>query len=194
MSQVAPEKEEAIGELIRMMRSNVSEEALALVTSALIACFAGEQVAWRAMIPPIDFVVKGQVPSKSNCYSIVTIPRRNKASFTHLAKKPELKRYELSFARQVPIEFRAGQVGHFVAILHVFESSRRPDLDNAGKVVFDCLQKVTDRKYPEVNLTGVIANDRYLRNYHVFWGLAPNNPRVRIQILPFQDELPWLTT
>ena len=187
-------KSEALGELLRLVRSEgLSGEANALVQSALNACFTGEQVPWRMAIPKFDFVIKGQVPSKANRKKLKTIRRRGQKPITVIGKTEDVEAYERSFARQLPDECRGAKIAHFAAILHVFQRSRRSDLDNATKVIFDCLQRVVDRRAKaKVNLTNVIADDVYLRAYQVFWGLSPNNPRVRIQLIPLQDELPFL--
>lgn len=79
--------------------------------------------------------IYGQVPSKSNCYKIITINGHGS-----LAKTPALKSYEKSFALQCS-KYRGRMIkGLFELNIQVYNSSQRPDLDNAFKVVLDCLQ------------------------------------------------------
>lgn len=187
-------KTEALEEILRLVRRPelMSPEANALVQTALMQVSYGEAIPWRLNLPTVDIVIRGQVPSKSNCLKPTIIGGVNVPRRASIGKTKELEAYELSFAGQVPVEHRGLSMGPFIAILHVFEGSRRPDLDNAGKVVLDCLQKVTPKRDKKTNLTAVIQNDRYLRALHMFWGLDKDNPRVRIQLIPFQDELPFL--
>lgn len=82
-------------------------------------------------------VIKGNVPSKSNCYKIVTI-----AGHATLAKTPAMKAYEESFIWQCGVYRNANIKGPFEFHVNVFYPSKRSDLDNSLKVVLDCLQRV----------------------------------------------------
>lgn len=97
-------------------------------------------------IAPIEYpkqTIYGQPPSKSNSYIIVT-----KKNHGGLAKKDALVEYEKSFYLQCHL--RNAGISHFFSIdIDVYFSSNRPDLDNALKVVLDCLQRC-----------GAIKNDR----------------------------------
>ncbi len=88
----------------------------------------------------IDFTIKGQPPSKSNCYMPISKRSGNK-TFASIAKKPSLKKYEVDFFSQVKGEFRGLLIDKpFKATLHCTFNSKRPDLDNSAKIILDCLQ------------------------------------------------------
>lgn len=79
-------------------------------------------------------VIHGKVPSKSNCYKIVTIHGHGS-----LAKTKALKDYENSFFMQCPI--RDKLIDDFFEFhVRVFYENMRPDLDNCLKILLDCLQ------------------------------------------------------
>ena len=80
-------------------------------------------------------VILGQIPSKSNCYKIITLYGKGS-----LAKTPTLKLYEKSFYLQCNHYRNKNIKGLFELHLDVYNSSQRPDLDNSFKVVLDCLQ------------------------------------------------------
>ncbi len=80
--------------------------------------------------------VKGTVPSKANQYRIVTL-----GGHGTLAKQKSLKAYEDSFYMQVGAYRNLGISGMFEFHCRVFYPSMRSDIDNALKVVLDCLQK-----------------------------------------------------
>ena len=79
-------------------------------------------------------VISGQPPSKSNAYKIVTI-----GGHSSLAKTKATKQYEESFFLQCSLR-GAGIHRRFCLEVDVFFQSDRPDLDNALKVLLDCLQ------------------------------------------------------
>lgn len=81
-------------------------------------------------------VIKGNCPSKSNCYKII-----RKGKNTSLAKKEILEKYENSFYIQCDKYRNKNISGYFELYLKVFYPSQRSDLDNSLKVVLDCLQK-----------------------------------------------------
>ena len=78
--------------------------------------------------------ILGQPPSKSNSYRVITI--RGHGS---LGKTPALRRYEEQFYLQCPLR-GSKRNKRFKLVIDVYFSSDRPDLDNALKVVLDCLQ------------------------------------------------------
>ena len=112
----------------------------------------------------ISEIIHGQVPSKSNSYKIITI-----AGHASLGKGKALREYEQAFFLQCRNR-GAMMTGRFGMRLDVFYSSDRPDLDNALKVVLDCLQackvikndrlcceivarKLVDKRDPRIELT-----------------------------------------
>lgn len=109
--------------------------------------------------------IQGHVPSKSNCYKIVTI-----AGHASLAKQNPLKEYEKLFYLQCPC--RGAMIGGYFSIeIKVFHENNRPDLDNAMKILLDCLQTCK-----------VIKNDRQCTEIHAYKFVDKTNPRVEITI------------
>ncbi len=79
--------------------------------------------------------ILGQVPSKSNSYIII-----KRGQYCSMAKHQRLKDYEKSFYLQCN-EYRNKNIqGLFELHVKVFNGSQRPDLDNAFKVLLDCLE------------------------------------------------------
>lgn len=89
------------------------------------------------MVLPENQVVKGNVPSKSNCYKIITLNGHGS-----LAKTKALKEYEESFMWQCGVYRNANISTPFEFHVNVYYPSKRSDLDNAMKIILDCLQKV----------------------------------------------------
>lgn len=114
-------------------------------------------------------IIYGQPPSKSNCYRIIT-------QFKHgsLAKTPALRKYEESFFMQCSLR-GANIKTRFEFIVDVYYASDRPDLDNALKVILDCLQKC-----------GAIANDRLCAKIVARKLIDKNNPRIEFEINPYE--------
>ena len=105
--------------------------------------------------------IKGQVPSKSNGYRIAN---------NRLFKSKELKQYEESFAWQsakVLQEFDE----KFGVTMTIYFQSNRSDLDNAAKVILDCLQS-----------NGIIKNDRDCWQLQMTKEIDKFNPRVELFI------------
>ena len=110
-------------------------------------------------------IIHGQPPSKSNCYKVITI--RGHGS---LGKTTALKKYEESFFMQCSL--RNAMISHrFKLIADVFFRSDQPDLDNAFKVVLDCLQSCK-----------AIKNDRLCAEIHARKLIDKENPRVEFTI------------
>ena len=90
-----------------------------------------------------ESVVLGSVPSKSNCYKIITI-----GGHASLAKTSAMKDFEKRFYLQCGYRGRNIQ-GFFELYADVYFQSNQPDLDNSLKGLLDCLQGC-----------GAIKNDR----------------------------------
>lgn len=109
--------------------------------------------------------IYGACPSKSNCYRIVRIE-----GHSSLGKTDALKRYEQSFFMQNPL--RKKKISNrFKFSVDVFYASDRPDLDNALKILLDCLQACE-----------TIANDRLCAEIHARKLIDKKNPRVVFSI------------
>ena len=111
----------------------------------------------------IRMTIQGKVPSKSNSYKIISF-----GGHASLAKTSALKEYEKAFYLQCPC--RGAMIdGYFTIEIRVFHENNRPDLDNAMKILLDCLQSCN-----------VIKNDRYCTEIHAYKFVDKNNPRVEI--------------
>lgn len=118
-------------------------------------------------------VIKGNTPSKSNCYIIVSIKSKDplKRGFSSLAKTKALKKYEEDFFIQCNLYRNANIEGYIEFYMDVYYENQRSDLDNSLKVVLDCLQKVN-----------AFANDNKVTQIHVRKFLDKSNPRVEFWI------------
>tara|TARA_R100000541_G_scaffold14382_2_gene23825 strand:- start:898 stop:1254 length:357 start_codon:yes stop_codon:yes gene_type:complete len=114
------------------------------------------------------YIVKGNCPSKSNCYKVIKIGYR-----CGLGKQKKLQKYEDSFKLQMlNYEYKLIE-GNFKFIIDVFYDSRRPDLDNSLKVVLDCLQKCN-----------AIKNDNKCLEIIAKKHLDKEEPRIEFTIIP----------
>ena len=113
-------------------------------------------------------IIYGKVPSKSNCYKIISI--RGHGS---LAKKPALDDYEKSFYLQCNYYRNINISALFELHLNVFYENQRPDLDNCFKIVLDCLQGCK-----------AIKNDRNCIKIVAEKFIDKINPRIEFEIIP----------
>lgn len=115
--------------------------------------------------------ILGKVPSKSNCYRIVTVRGKDGKSHGSLAKADNLKAYEDKFFLQCNEYRNKGIKGLFGIELDVYYQSNRPDLDNSLKIVLDCLQTC-----------GAIENDRKCVEINARKFIDKENPRIEFKI------------
>ncbi len=91
-----------------------------------------------------------------------------------LVKSKEALQYEESFDEQVPDDLRLG-IGSLKSPLRldivVFYSSNRPDV--SVELVMDCLEN-----------SGVVKNDRYIKEQHIYGFVDKYNPRVELILTP----------
>ena len=107
------------------------------------------------------YIIRGQIPSKSNCYKIVShFDPKTRKTHSSLAKCPERGRM---------IE------GYFRLRAKVYYNSKRPDLDNSLKILLDCLQ-----------MTGTIKNDRQCVYIEIEKFVDRKEPRVEYEITPVE--------
>ena len=110
-------------------------------------------------------VIKGNVPSKSNCYGV--------AKFGGLYKKDNLKKFEQSFYLQLPASHRnTNHKGLFEFEVNVYYPSMRSDLDNSLKILLDCLQH-----------TKTIENDNKCVRIVAQMFIDKENPRCEFKIV-----------
>ncbi len=113
-------------------------------------------------------VIFGNVPSKSNCYKIITLNGHGS-----LAKTKALKQYENDFYIQCNLYRNKMIEGYFEFYIDVYYPSQRSDLDNSLKCCLDCLQKVK-----------AISNDNKCIKIVAQKFLDKNNPRIEFEIKP----------
>lgn len=119
----------------------------------------------------VSAIIKGKVPSKSNCYQIVS-----NGKFSRLAKKKNLKEYEESFYIQLPPSLRSLNIDTWFEFhVDVFYPSNRSDIDNALKILLDCLQK-----------TKTIKNDNKCIKIIANKAVDKDNPRAEFRIVPIK--------
>jgi Holliday junction resolvase RusA-like endonuclease len=109
--------------------------------------------------------IHGKIPSKSNCYKVVTI-----GGHSSLAKTRAIKDYEQSFFLQCPMR-GTNLDKYFKLSVDVYYENMRPDLDNCFKVLLDCLQQCK-----------AIKNDRYCVEIHGRKLIDKENPRIEFTI------------
>ena len=83
----------------------------------------------------MKYTILGKIPSKSNCYKVITL-----GGHGSLAKTKALKEYERKFFLQCTERERNIQ-GFFKLRIDVYLESQRQDLDNPLKTFLDCLQQ-----------------------------------------------------
>jgi Holliday junction resolvase RusA-like endonuclease len=109
----------------------------------------------------MNLTIYGQVPSKSNGYRIGN---------NRLYKSKPLLQYEESFRLQTLTVQDTINVEFGINIIVYFQSNRS-DLDNAAKVILDCLQSC-----------GIIANDRLCVRLVMIKKIDKLNPKIEIFI------------
>lgn len=115
----------------------------------------------------IKFAVFGKVPSKSNSYKVIKI-----AGHGSLGKTATLKEYEKKFFAQVPAGYRGKMIDEpFRIEIAVYWERLAQDLDNAAKVILDCLQ-----------ISKVIKNDNLCYEIKMSKHLDAAHPRCEIKI------------
>lgn len=113
--------------------------------------------------------VYGQPPSKSNSYRIVRL-----AGHGSLAKTKAMKEYEQNFFMQCSLR-RQKISERFMLRVDVYFRSDQPDLDNALKIILDCLQSC-----------GAIKNDRLCAEIHARKLIDKINPRIEFILESFE--------
>lgn len=117
-------------------------------------------------------IVYGNIPSKSNCYKIITLKSKDpNNAHDSLAKTKALSQYEKDFYIQCNKYRNAAIDEYFTLELDVYYPSQRSDLDNCLKVLLDCLQKVN-----------AIKNDNKCVRIVANKFLDAKNPRVEFVI------------
>lgn len=113
-------------------------------------------------------IIRGSVPSKSNSYKIITL-----AGHGSLCKTAALKAYENTFYMQIGSLRNININTYFEFYVRVFNDSMRKDLDNAMKIILDCLQH-----------TKTISNDNQCVKIVAEKFIDKCNPRIEFRIIP----------
>ena len=122
----------------------------------------------------IRFWIDGQPPRKSNSRKIVRNARTGKPM---VIKSAKARAWVEGALIQIPQEARLnlGSLDHPVGILfHVYYKTRRPDL--SVELILDTIEKA-----------GVIANDRYVYEYHAFKEFSKDRPGVQVTVYGLED-------
>ena len=120
----------------------------------------------------IKATIKGNVPSKSNCYKVITRKSKEGRTYGSLAKETKLIKYENSFFIQLPPSLRGLMIdGYFEFYVDVFYPSQRSDLDGCLKIILDCLQD-----------TKTIKNDNKCVKIVAQKAVDKDNPRIEFEI------------
>lgn len=115
--------------------------------------------------------IRGNLPSKSNNYRIITIHGHGS-----LTKTDALKKYEADFYMQCGAYRDLGIKDYFKFYIRVFYPSRRTDLDNALKCVLDCLQH-----------TKTIVNDNLCTHIEADKFIDKVDPRIEFKIVTIDE-------
>lgn len=115
--------------------------------------------------------IYGNVPSKANQYKVITI-----GGHGSLAKQKSLKEYEDKFYMQVGAYRNLNISGFFEFHCRVYYPSMRSDIDNALKVILDCLQK-----------TKTIENDNKCVKIIAEKFIDKEKPRIEFKIVTIDD-------
>ena len=112
-------------------------------------------------------VIYGSVPSKSNCYKIITL-----GGHGSLAKTQTMKEFEKKFYLQCGAYRNRNIAGFFELYADVYFQSNQPDLDNSLKGLLDCLQNCKAIKNDR-NCVKIVANKF----------IDKNNPRIEFTLV-----------
>lgn len=118
----------------------------------------------------VSWTVYGQLVSLKNRRRLL---KSRKTGKLFPAKSGEAEKYARDFYWQVPVDYRDLQLGSLKSplrlIVTVYYRTRRSDLDVG--LLLDCLQ-----------LAGVIRNDRFVIEQHLYAAVDRNNPRVELTL------------
>jgi Holliday junction resolvase RusA-like endonuclease len=112
----------------------------------------------------VKFVVFGEPASKANSRKLVMFGKRPAS-----IKSRKALAYVETFLKQCP-QLRELLSGDLAVDIHVWYASRRPDLDVS--LILDSMQG------------RIYANDRAVKEQHLYWGLDKAAPRAEITVGP----------
>lgn len=127
-------------------------------------------------------IILGNPPAKSNCYRIIILKNKDKTKqHASLAKSEELKKYEADFALQCSLYRRAHINVPFEIKIDCHFRSKQSDLDNALKVILDCLQAAE-----------AISNDNLCEHIDIGKFVDPVNPRIEFTLRAKEPLKEWV--
>lgn len=106
----------------------------------------------------VKFTVYGEPASKANS---------RRWTGKYFIKSSKALNYVKEFDSQCP-KLGAMMSGDLCVSIKIWYASRRPDLDES--LILDCMQGK------------IYANDRAVKERHIFWGLDKENPRAEITV------------
>jgi Holliday junction resolvase RusA-like endonuclease len=119
-------------------------------------------------------IILGTPPSKSNAYKIISVFNKKMGKIhASLAKTPALVQYEKDFFIQCNHYRDQNFEGYFEFHADIFYPNQRSDLDNAAKIILDCLQTVK-----------AIKNDNRCTKLVLNKYKDPDRPRIEFIIKP----------
>lgn len=115
--------------------------------------------------------IKGNAPSKANCYKVIT-----KSGHGSLCKTSALRAYEDSFYMQIGKYRNLLLDDLFEFEVRVFYPSMRSDIDNSLKCILDCLQH-----------TRTITNDNRCVKVTAEKFIDKADPRIEFRIITINN-------
>jgi Holliday junction resolvase RusA-like endonuclease len=125
----------------------------------------------------VRLTILGEPASKANSRMLVKFGDRPAS-----IKSGKARSYEKTAQAQIPENTRVMFQGPVRVTLEVYYASERPDLDES--VVLDVLQAKYAKGTRELVRPGVYANDRQVREKHVYHRIDRANPRAEITVEP----------
>ncbi|KDR31542.1 endodeoxyribonuclease RusA [Caballeronia zhejiangensis] len=148
------------------------------------------------MSAPIVFTIHGEPASKANSRDIVT--RRYRDDTGRVKTRPmsikseKARAFEPAALLQIPAHCRVELTGAVRVFIRIYYATERPDLDES--VILDAMQsryrtvKRNGREARECVRKGCFANDRQVREKHVFHGIDAADPRAEIRVEPMTPQ------
>jgi len=132
---------------------------------------------------PIRFTILGKCASKANSRKVADVGPADARRRIFIKSKDALQ-FERDALRQIPPAARARIAVPVRVSIWIYYESERPDLDES--LVLDVLQDRYNGSGEERRLvqSGVIRNDRLVREKHVYHGIDRANPRVEVLVEP----------
>ena len=112
----------------------------------------------------MNWTIHGEIPSMKN-----TLRRSASGAFYHTDNGVQV--YKNNFALQTPRKFKKNLACPVFVSIVVYQKDKRKDFHNCCDLVYDALQ-----------YSGVIKNDRLIREWHGAGHIDKKDPRVEITL------------